>query len=197
MARSPDTPKKVWAAGVSMSVVAWLPPFTTGWENANDPTLLPPASKTSTWWPSNMFEGHHVDVFDAGGKRVGSFAFSQPVVNGGSQATTLIETPAAQTFFGVSGDLAMTPVIDRAGGKVCWGRGTGSGPVDCVSWGHYTGKPTGAGMPFDSSEGVVSGAAMDRIVSGGTRPNGLDAKDDTDNSAKDFHFAAPAPTNNA
>src|SRR5204863_3065098 len=27
----------------------------------------------------NMFEGHHVDVFDAAGKRVGSFAFSQPV----------------------------------------------------------------------------------------------------------------------
>ena len=37
---------------------------------------------------------------------------------------------------------------------------------------------------------------MDRIVSGGTDPNGLDAKDDTDNSAKDFHFRAPAPTNN-
>src|SRR5438445_1393194 len=58
MARSPDTPKKVCAAGVSMSVVAWLPPFATGWENANDPTFLPLASKTSTWWPSNMFWQH-------------------------------------------------------------------------------------------------------------------------------------------
>jgi hypothetical protein len=141
----------------------------------------------------NLFQGHSVEVFDAKGKRVGVFTFQNNVVNGGSQATTLIETPAAADFFGVSADLSMTPVIDPAGGKVCWARDSN---VDCVSWGHYTGKPTGAGDPFDEQEGIVSGTAMDRIVSGGSNKNGLDEKDDRNDSAKDFHFAAPAPTNN-
>lgn len=140
--------------------------------------------------------GTHVDFFDANGSQVHTATFSSDAPKGGSQRHILIATPGAETLFGVQADLELSvSPLSSGGGKVCFG--SDELLVDCVSYGSFSGSPTGAGTPFNAPEGVPSGATMMRDVTGGTNPNGLDAGDDTNNSANDFEFARPSPTNNA
>lgn len=139
---------------------------------------------------------HEVVVFDAAGAEVGAFAFTAPVENGASQAHVLIASPEAVTVFGVPADLEMDPVIARGGGKACFRSNSGE-LIDCASWGSFSGDNAGSGAPFNAPVGLVADQSMSRDISGGSDPDGLDADDDTNDSAADFDLEAPTPTNNA
>jgi cysteine-rich repeat protein len=88
----------------------------------------------------------------------------------------------------------MTAVLPLTGGMVCWDA------IDCVAWGSYHGSvtlPSPTGTPFNAPVGLVRGQAMQRrldICMGATT---LESCDDTNDSANDFVFATPAPTNDA
>lgn len=145
----------------------------------------------------NLVAGARVAVYSASGAEVASFSFPSNVPNGADQASILVGTPEAQAYFGVPPDLAMTPVIPAAGGKACFIGPGAYGPIDCVSWGNYTGGPVGVGTPFSAAEGLVPGAGAERKIGGGTNPAALDSADDTNDSGADFRLAGPAPRNNA
>src|SRR5262245_58411746 len=69
----------------------------------------------------NFVGGHNIFVFDSAGNQIRNFTFSGNVANGSNQATILIATAAASTFFGVTADLVMdTAAIPLRGGKVCY-----------------------------------------------------------------------------
>jgi hypothetical protein len=140
----------------------------------------------------NFVAGHSVLVYDAAGTLVGTFTFPGYLPNGADQAGILIATAEAQTLFGVTPDLLMTPSISASGGKVCF---DGPTPPDCVAWGNYSGSSAGVGNPF-SPGGLPLGRAAQRRLDRGI-PGVLDPADDTDDSATDFVDAAPAPRNNA
>jgi hypothetical protein len=138
----------------------------------------------------NFVSTQSILVYDAAGALIGTFTFPVDLPNGADQASILIATTQAQTLFGVTADLVMTPLISPSGGKVCF---DGSG--DCVAWGNYSGSATGVGSPF-SPGGLPLGQAAQRRLDRGT-PGVLDLSDDTDDSATDFVSAAPTPRNNA
>jgi hypothetical protein len=139
--------------------------------------------------------GHSVTVYDASGAEAGSFTFTSTAANSANQAYLLLATTDAQTEFGVTADLVMTPVLTRGGGKVCFAEDQNP-PVDCASWGTFAADDPNAGDPFNSPIGIVPGQSMTRDISAGNATQ-LEEGDDTNNSAADFDSAAPSPTNNA
>lgn len=142
----------------------------------------------------NFVTGHKVTIFKADGTPAGEFTFPAGVANGANQATILVATQRAATFFGLTPDLVMTPVMDPAGGKACFD----AIPADCVSWGSYSGSAGGTGTPFNKNGGgILKGFAARRAISGGSDPNALDSGDDTDDSAADFGEVTPLPKVNA
>ena len=137
----------------------------------------------------NLVGGHIVQFFDSAGADLGSFTFPTDVANGADQASILIATAEAQALFGITPDLVMAPLINPAGGKVCFD----VTPIDCVAWGNYTGSAAGVGSPF-SPGGLPLGQSAQRQLG----VNGvLDGGDDTQNSVADFVSAAPTPRNNS
>lgn len=140
--------------------------------------------------------GHEVAVFDAAGEEVDAFTFTGPVANGANHAYVLLASEQAETEFGLEADLAMTPVLAAAGGSVCF-RSADGGNIDCASWGSYSGDDAATGRPFNATLGLLPGQSMERVTTGGTDPEGLDAGDDTNDSEADFEGASPSPTNNA
>jgi len=143
----------------------------------------------------NQVGGHQITVFDSAGTAVGggTFTFAAAVGSGANQAKILIATTEAQTFFNVTANLIMTPVLPAGGGKVCFD----SSPIDCVAWGNYSGSATGVGTPFNAPTGLVSGRAAIRRLDIAGSPTVLENADDTDVSANDFVLGTPAPRNNA
>lgn len=130
----------------------------------------------------NFVSTHSLQVFDAAGTNLGSFTFASDVANGADLATILIATADAQTLFGISADLTMTPVMPLSGGAVCWD------VVDCVAWGSFSGAstlPTMLSAPvFNAGSGLVLGMAIHRDLSAG-------------GAVSAFVPAPPAPRNNA
>jgi hypothetical protein len=129
----------------------------------------------------NLVGGHSVTGFDTDGVMLGTFTFPSDLTNGADLATILIATPDAQTLFGVTADLTMTPVIPAAGGAVCYD------VIDCVAWGSFSASttlPVSPGTPFNVPTGLVLGMAMHRDLS-------------TGGSVTDFVLAPPEPKNNA
>lgn len=139
----------------------------------------------------NAVGGHTLTVYDAAGASVGTFTFSGPLGNGANQMSIFIATPEAATLFNLTADLAMTPVISAAGGKVCWET------WDCAAWGNYTGPAAGVGTPFGVPVGLERGTAMRRRLDVAGSPTLLEFADDTNDSANDFVAATPAPRTNA
>lgn len=141
--------------------------------------------------------GTSVVVYNAAGAELGTFSFTGNVANGADQGKRLIATSAASTFFAVTRDVTMNPVLPAAGGKVCF-VSPGFGVIDCVAWGNYTGTPAGVGTPFSASVGLFppGRAAIRRLDIAGS-PGTLDGGDDTNDSANNFRFGNPSPRNNA
>ncbi len=124
--------------------------------------------------------GHSLAIFDAGGNKVGTFTFPGSVANGANLASILIATADAEALFKVSADLAMDPMLEPAGGAVCWD------VVNCVAWGSFAAPaalPAPPGAPFNPSGGLPLGSAMHRDLSTGGATSG-------------FALAPPAPINN-
>ncbi len=138
-------------------------------------------------------QGHSVLTFDATGAPTGTFTFSGPVPNDADQMTIIVATPDAAAIFGFTADLAMTPVLSPLGGKVCW---EGSTPDDCVSWGNYSGDPTGVGTPYNAAVGLIPGYAIQRRLDICMVADHLDQCDDTDDSEDDWITVIPHPLTN-
>jgi hypothetical protein len=67
----------------------------------------------------------------------------------------LVATPLAEELFCVTADLVATGVLQYPNGRVCFGdcdlrADCGSGPVDCVAYGSYTGDNAPFGGPATS-----------------------------------------------
>lgn len=140
----------------------------------------------------NAVGGHSVLTFDALGAPTGTFTFpAPPLGNFANQMTIFVATPDAATIFNLTVDLAMTPVLSPAGGKVCW---DGSTPDDCVAWGSYS--VGDAGTPYNVSGGLIPGYAARRRLDICLAIGNLDACDDTNDSASDFITAVPGPITN-
>ena len=107
--------------------------------------------------------------------------------------TIFVATPDAATIFNITADLAMTPVLSPAGGKVCW---DGSTPDDCFAWGNYTGSASGVGTPYNGDVGLIPGYAAQRRLDICLTPGNLDACDDTNDSEADFITVFPNPIKN-
>ena len=143
----------------------------------------------------NAVTNHSVTTFDAAGAPTGTFTFPgpMPLPNGADQMTIFVATPDAATIFNITADLAMTPVLSPAGGKVCW---DGATPDDCVAWGNYTGGATGVGAPYNPTGGLIPSYAARRRLDICLAFVNLDGCDDTDDSASDFVTAVPDPIKN-
>jgi cysteine-rich repeat protein len=141
----------------------------------------------------NAVTGHGITVYDASNAPIGTFAFAGGVPNGVAQDKILIATTEAQTFFSISANLLMTPVLLGAGGKVCFD----AIPVDCVAWGAFAGPAAGIGTPFNAPAGLLPGQAAIRRLDIAGAPGTLQSADDTDQCATDFVGGLPAPRNNA
>jgi cysteine-rich repeat protein len=135
----------------------------------------------------NQLQTHTVTIYDRLGAVRHTSLFGDPLANSANQMRILIATPAAESLFNITADLAMTPMIPATGGKICFE------DWDCMTWGNYAG-PAPVGTPFASPAGVRLGKAVKRDLG----PNGqLEAGDDHDDSAQDFFEGSPAPRNNA
>lgn len=135
--------------------------------------------------------GHSVLTFDELGAPTGTFTFVGPVGNGADQMTIFVATPDAAAIFDITADLAMTAVLDPAGGKVCW---DGATPIDCVTWGSYGGAD--GGTPYNAEGGLIRGYAAQRRLDICLAIGELDDCDDTGDSASDFITALPGPRKN-
>lgn len=138
----------------------------------------------------DLVGGHSIVVYDASDRVLGTYTFTGPVPNGANQDRILIATAEAESFFDITADLAMDPVMPADGGRVCFDL------IDCVAWGEYP-MAAGSGDPFSPDVGLVPGtAAVRRLdIAGGATT--LEAADNTFDSANDFRLGAPSPRNNA
>ena len=135
---------------------------------------------------------------DPTGAADGTVVFPNNVANGADNANILIATAEAATFFGVTPDFVMSPVMALAGGKVEFvAKPMTFGILDAFSWGSFSGSSTGSGTPFAVGTGLPLGLAAHRLIAGGSVPGELDPADDTAQSEADFDPGAPTPRNNA
>lgn len=129
----------------------------------------------------NLVAGHPLSVFGADGTVLGTFTFAGNVANGAGKATILVATSDTATLFGITPDLTMLPVLQPAGGAVCWD------VINCVAWGSFSAP--GSLPPFASvttvTDALSPGMALHRDLVG------------TAGSTTDFVLAPPAPKNNA
>jgi Ca2+-binding RTX toxin-like protein len=150
--------------------------------------------------------GNRIHVYDAAGTSIGTSTFAANVPSGANQATILVATTQAASFFGVTPDLTLGSALPRSGGQVCYEDvdDATAGFIDCVAWGNFTGaSPSPTGNPFGPVNGIPDGRSILRDISAGnpglleTGPGGGPGGDDTDDSAADFDAEFPTPRNNA
>lgn len=138
----------------------------------------------------NFVGTHEIFLYDSVGTQIAAFVFPVTLPNGANQASILIATPEAESFFTITADLSMTSTFSLSGGKICFEDPN----IDCISWGNYSGNPLGTGTPFSSGFGFVLGHAVQRDLGG---DGILNSADDTHDSEADFDFGDPSPRNNA
>jgi hypothetical protein len=151
--------------------------------------------------------GNRVHFYDAAGTVINTSTFSAAMANGANQASVLVATTQAESFFGVDADLTMPASgIPPKGGQVCYEDVDDStqGFRDCVAWGNFAGaSPSPTGNPFNPANGIPDGKSILRDISAGnpalleTGSGGADGGDDTNDSAADFDAAFADPRNNA
>jgi len=153
----------------------------------------------------NQVQFGQLKVYNAAGANVSTFMPSTPpapVPNNANQATVVIaDTGFGAQFPGVTPDFTDSSLdLNPAGGAVCWP--ITEEPVDCVSWGAFTGNaslPSSAGSPFQgtgTAGAIGNGKAIIRSISANC-PTALDEADDTNNSVADFSETAPHPRPNS
>jgi hypothetical protein len=154
----------------------------------------------------NQIQFGQLGVYNASGTQVSAFPSVNPsggpVGNNANNATALIADGAFGAVFpGVTPDRTDSTLdLSPGGGAVCWP--INSSPIDCVSWGNFTGDaslPSSAGPPLQGSGAagaIADGKAISRSITAGC-PTLLEDTDDTNNSAANFSEAAPNPRPNS
>jgi hypothetical protein len=141
-------------------------------------------------------------IYNANGTTASTFQPPSDVANGESQRTVLIADSAFGTAFpSVTPDFTDSSLnLSAAAGAVCWP--VNSSPIDCASWGAFTGNaslPSSAGSPVQgtgTAGAIADGKAVIRSIAPGC-PTLLEAGDDTNNSATDFSQVNPNPRPNS
>lgn len=160
--------------------------------------------------------GQPFPVFDAAGNSLGTFGTfcntsrqgcvlpavspacsaggcPQPIV--ADNRHILAATRWAQDLFCVTADLLATGVLPYPNGRVCFGdcdlrQDCGSGPVDCVAYGDFTGDNAPFGSP------AMSPLLGDALVADPARPNQfLMPNDPLLDDSRGFSVGAPTPEN--
>jgi hypothetical protein len=150
----------------------------------------------------NQVQFGQLKVYNSAGTEVSSFTPAGPLANNANQATALIaDSGFTAAFPGITADSVDNALdLSAAGGAVCWP--ITELPIDCVSWGNFTGNgnlPASAGSPFQGSgpSGAIGdGKAIIRSIAANC-PTALDDADDTNNSAADFSESTPMPRPNS
>jgi hypothetical protein len=151
----------------------------------------------------NQVQFGQLQVYNANGTTASApFTPAGPLANNEDQRTVLIADSTFGTVFpGTTPDSTDTALnLIPAGGAVCWP--VNSSPIDCASWGAFTGNaslPSSAGTPKQgsgASGAIGDGKAITRSISAGC-PTFLEDSDDTNNSAADFSEVTPAPRPNS
>ncbi|HSD25051.1 MAG TPA: hypothetical protein VLB79_12075 [Solirubrobacterales bacterium] len=153
----------------------------------------------------NQLQFGQLKVYSANGTNVSTFMPTTPpapVANNANQATAVVaDSGFAAAFPGITPDFTDSSLdLNPAGGAVCWP--ITELPIDCVSWGAFTGNsslPSSAGSPFQgtgTAGAIGDGKSILRSISASC-PSALDDVDDTNNSAGDFNEVAPNPRPNS
>jgi hypothetical protein len=150
----------------------------------------------------NLVAGSVIRTFDPGGTQnslyvIGAGPGPHPgAPNGQNQRTILISslfTPAgvAADFVAPVDDLEMTGMD----GAVCYTENNPPTytPIDCVSYGNFTGTIPSAGTP---AVATPFESTLERSITRGCA-TALDSADDTNNSSADFAVSTNPPRNNA
>jgi hypothetical protein len=148
----------------------------------------------------NTVNGKVIRTFDPGGSQfntMGSYVIpNSPTPN--TQDQRLILISSLFTPMGVSSDFTPMPIeLDMTGqdGAVCLTQNNPPTytPIDCVSYGNFTGSISSAGTPAVQTP---FGSTLERKITPGCA-TALDAADDTNNSSADFAPSMNLPRNNA
>jgi hypothetical protein len=150
----------------------------------------------------NQVQFGQLRVYNANGTAASTFTPAGPLANNENQRTVLIADSAFATVFpSVTPDSTDSTLnLSPAAGAVCWP--VNSTPIDCVSWGAFTGNaslPSSAGTPLAGSGtagAIGNGKAITRSIAPGC-PTFLEDTDDTNNSAGDFSETTPNPRPNS
>jgi hypothetical protein len=151
----------------------------------------------------NLVSGHNLTFWDADAQVLGMPTPVQTIPlsgpnppNGQSQRTILIGDSA---LAGRDFTVDLTPFFDQTqggnlvfAGAVCFE----AVPVDCVSWGAFTGAARLPDHATPYSQPLPVTFALNRSISRGCATL-LEASDDTNNNASDFVAAPRAPRNNS
>jgi hypothetical protein len=137
--------------------------------------------------------GQPLLTYGPAGALVNTFTFPNSAGSGANQRSILVGEPSA------AGSPDFTDAdglgISAAGGAVCFDSNSFP-PIDCVSWGGFSGNlPSPAGDPA-SSAGITAGKSLTRSIAPGCATL-LEAADDSDDSASDFAETDPTPRNNS
>jgi hypothetical protein len=141
-------------------------------------------------------------VYNANGTTASTFSPASNVASGESQRTVLIaDSTFDEEFPGVSPDFTDASLnLGAAAGAVCWP--VNASPIDCVSWGAFTGNaslPSSAGAPLQgtgTSGAIADGQAIIRSIAPGCSTL-LEDGDDSNSSATDFSEVDPSPRPNS
>jgi hypothetical protein len=150
----------------------------------------------------NQVQFGELRVYTANGTLASIFTPSGPLANSENQRTVLIaDSDFGNVFPDVSPDSTDAALnLSAAAGAVCWP--ITELPIDCVSWGAFTGNaslPSSAGSPLQGSGtagAIGDGKAIIRSILPGC-PTALEDGDDTNNSAADFSEVVPNPRPNS
>jgi hypothetical protein len=142
-------------------------------------------------------------VYNANGTTASTFPPGSNVVNSQNNRTILIaDSTFGTAFSGITPDFTDSNLdLSPAAGAVCWP--ANAIPVDCASWGAFTGNASlpspAAGSPLQgagTSGAIADGKAIIRSISPGCSTL-LEDTDDTNNSATDFSEVDPNPRPNS
>jgi hypothetical protein len=137
---------------------------------------------------------HYVSFRSADGQIGGDHLITSDVANNLNQRTYLVGGSAVP---GTDSPGANDQLVNQDG-AVCYETGpTGSGGLDCVSWGAFTGMTTPLSSPAGNpAPALAVGQSLVRTISRGCATE-LDAADDSDNSVADFSIGTPIGRPNA
>ena len=139
---------------------------------------------------------HYIDILDGTGQADAEYPLPA-VPNGLNQRTILIANNITGADFNNAG------VVIPQDGAVCYDETNGyngTGGLDCVAWGNFTGTTHPLSSPalptVLGGVGLANGQTLVRTIARGCA-TALDAADDTNNSNADFALGSANPRNNA